>query len=554
MASRSIEAGKAFLKLLVDDKQFGPGLDQSLRKLNSFGNAAIKAGAGLTALGGLLSAPFVGAVAVFKSVGDELYTLSQRTGIGVKSLSELKYAAEQSGTSLGAIERAARSLQKQGLDPAKFDEIAASIAAIPDPVQRAQAAFKAFGKSGSEIIPLLNDLPQLRKEAQELGLTMSPEAAAAADALDDAFKALKMQGQALAITIGDALTPAVLTAADVLTQVNKRAIEFAGANQGLIQVMAAVAISIVSLGSALTALGITVRGVTTAIYALRTAFTFLARHPYLIAIGLGITALTAIASRFIDLGDAVEEANEPTREHADIQQDLADALANGTEQVDARTEALGQLTDAERKAVAAIEDRKRAEAVDKEEKKLRRSIQEDDLIRQREQAAANVRTLEGTEEQQRRRGITGRATLNGMDIDDYRRKVRELTAELRDLRGESSILFSDRAEGGFPLAFMPGMLLAIQQSAKFFQSVGRRDPTGKQGFDTDKFSEQVSKNFGAQSLFRKELAPQVFGGGGGLVQIARQQLSKAEKILKVMERVERKLPGTVGPGFKNAFV
>ena len=99
-----IEAGKAYVKFLLDDKALKTGLAKVGAKLQMIGKV------GLAATGPLV-AGFAAATKAFVDAGDELDKMSQRVGFSVEALSELKYAAGQSGTSIDAIERSAKKMQ-----------------------------------------------------------------------------------------------------------------------------------------------------------------------------------------------------------------------------------------------------------------------------------------------------------------------------------------------------------------------------------------------------------------------------------------------------------
>lgn len=205
MASRAdIQAGRAYVSLHTKDQGLIGGLKRASAKLKQFAVAAALTGAALA------SAAVAGAaVAVrqFLSVGDALAKMAQRTGLSVESLSELQHAAEQSGTSLEAVEKAVRFMQKSGMKGDQFDAIAASIAKIEDPSKRAQMAMKVWGKAGTELLPMIADLAALRKEARDLGLVMSGDAANRAVALGDAFSNLWKTVKFGAVAIGSAIAP-----------------------------------------------------------------------------------------------------------------------------------------------------------------------------------------------------------------------------------------------------------------------------------------------------------------------------------------------------------
>src|SRR5688572_15981096 len=135
MASRSaIEAGKAHILLYM--KSTAPKALNDLKSgLNSVGTHVLRVGGILSGIGASITGPLIAAVAHFSSAGSELADLSARTGIAASSLSELKFAAEQSGAGLEDIEKAVLNMQKKGI-AGTFDQVAAKIAAIEDPAKR----------------------------------------------------------------------------------------------------------------------------------------------------------------------------------------------------------------------------------------------------------------------------------------------------------------------------------------------------------------------------------------------------------------------------------
>lgn len=283
-AGAAIKAGKAFVEFVLSDKKLDSQLSKIGAKLNKFGTIGL-------AVTGPILAGFAGAASVFASAGSELYDLSKRTGLSVESLSELKFAAEQSGVSLSTVERAARELQKKGIDPKKFDEIAASIAAIPDETARAQAAMEAFGtRSGTALLPMLDELPKLRQQARDLGLTLSTEDADAADRLGDAFDATKAQMTALAVQIGAAiagpLTNFLVWAQGILAWT----IGFIQENPRLVAAIAAITLGIAAASGAAVVFG--------------TILAIISAHPIIAALSLIAGLVLGVATYFGLASDA----------------------------------------------------------------------------------------------------------------------------------------------------------------------------------------------------------------------------------------------------------
>ena len=119
------------------------------------------------------------------SFGDELWKLSRRTGMSVGELATLKKVASESGgefetlaPAIGKMQRAVFDAAKGGgaasgafamlhlkasnllkLDPAEaFQIIAEKISAIENPAARAAMAIAFFGKKGTELLPMMEDI------------------------------------------------------------------------------------------------------------------------------------------------------------------------------------------------------------------------------------------------------------------------------------------------------------------------------------------------------------------------------------------------------------
>ena len=224
-----IEAGKGYVKFLLEDKEFQKGLKGIGTKLQNVGKIGMAATAPLIA-------GFTAATAAFVATGDELEKMSQRTGFAVETLSGLKYAADQSGTSLAGIDKAAKKMATGILDADKgtgglyeslgtlgvsldalqkqtpeqqFLTLSDAISRVENPTLKAALAQKVFGRAGTELLPMLNDGAKgvfaLMRRHHELGLEMSGPAAHAAVELGDNLADLKEQVFAMAEQIGAAI-------------------------------------------------------------------------------------------------------------------------------------------------------------------------------------------------------------------------------------------------------------------------------------------------------------------------------------------------------------
>jgi TP901 family phage tail tape measure protein len=286
-----VRAGRAFVELSLQDN-LTKGMNAAAATLKGFGTRVAEVGAVMSGIGAAITAPFIAATKSFADAGSRLYDLSQRTGLSVEALSALKYAAEQSGSSLEAVEVAIKKMEVgltkaadgskemigalddiglkvsdfQGMNPEQmFAKISGAIAAIPDPARKAAAAVALFGKSGTQLLPMLQDFRALSAEAQKNGLIMSTETAKAADALGDAFGLLGETIKFLGYSIGAALAPALTTLAKDFAEVVAGIARWAAENRALIVEAAQVAAAITAAGVAFTGFGLAIYGAGVAI-------------------------------------------------------------------------------------------------------------------------------------------------------------------------------------------------------------------------------------------------------------------------------------------------
>ncbi|MCO6044696.1 hypothetical protein NG895_12330 [Aeoliella sp. ICT_H6.2] len=371
MANRSIEAGRAFMRLFVDDNELRRGLDKAAKQMRAFGQSIAKVGAGFTALGATIVAPLTAAVKIFQSTGDALDKMSQRTGVSVEALSEIGFAAEQSGKDLAVFEKAfigqARSIRNlerglstsaeaydalglsiedlQGLAPdEQFALIARRLAGIEDPTRKAALAMEVFGRAGSQLVPLLGSLDGLRQQARDLGLTIDTETAQSAAELTDAFNEVRRVVLRTAVAIGAELAEPLIKAARWIRDTAKASIAWAKENGGLIRSVAAVGAGLVAVGVTLAtvgagfiAAGAAVTGFTVVVNALNVSLVFLAANPL-------VALVAAIGAVVVGLGlwvAATKESTAANRDSIKSVQDLAGELnaarsefANAGDEVD----------------------------------------------------------------------------------------------------------------------------------------------------------------------------------------------------------------------------
>ena len=278
----AIRAGRAFVELFADDSKLVRGLNQAQLKLKRFGTDIARIGMQVAAAGAAVTGGLVAAGMQFAAMGDQMAKMSKRTGLSVEAVSQLAYAARLSGTSIESLETGVKRMQRtiddagrglttaqyaldavgesaaslEGLSPEEqFTRLADALNAIDDPSKKAAIALQLFGRAGTELLPMLDDMRALRAEADRLGLTMSGKDAKAAEVLNDAMDRLRAVLAKLAFDVGAALGDTLTDIADKISTVIVAVSEWAKDNRGAIKIALAVAAAVTAVGGALVAVG-----------------------------------------------------------------------------------------------------------------------------------------------------------------------------------------------------------------------------------------------------------------------------------------------------------
>ena len=373
----AIRAGRAFVELFADDSKLVRGLKSAERKLKAFGTAVKGIGTKLAAIGAAVAAPMIASVKSFASAGSAMLEMSRRTGISVERLSELKFAAEQTGVSVEELETGVRRMQKtivaaaegsgeaqrtlallgltiqnlDGLSPdQQFKLIADRLAEIEDPTVRAAMAMQIFGKSGTSLLPMLVDgaagIDALSEQARSLGLVMSTENAEAAHKFSQAMNILWRVIRSGVNAIGSALAPTLSQLAQWITRHIVLAVQWIKQNKELVLWVFKVAVGVVAAGLALVALGYVIIGLAKAFGVLSMVATTIGVVLKIVGaviawmlspIGLVIVAVVALAGYILYAtgmaGKALAWLGERWAELKDdamqAYQGIADALAAG---------------------------------------------------------------------------------------------------------------------------------------------------------------------------------------------------------------------------------
>ena len=211
--------GDAVLLLSTDSSKYDSGVKSAKDKADGLASGFKKAGAALSGVGLVFVALAKGAI----DSADEFAKMSQKVGVSVETLSGLSFAANLAGTDIGTVEKGLALLSRnlddtsQGIGTAKesFEflgisavdmdgklkstddvlfEMADKFKAMPDGTKKTALAMDILGKSGKDLIPLLNSgsdgLHDMLGEADSLGQVLSTQTAQSAERFNDSLEKL----------------------------------------------------------------------------------------------------------------------------------------------------------------------------------------------------------------------------------------------------------------------------------------------------------------------------------------------------------------------------
>jgi len=334
--TNAIRAGRAFVELFADDSRLVRGLRRAQRKLRAFGTAVRGIGMKMAGLGAAITAPLAAASKVFASTGDDLDKMAKRTGISVEALSELGFAAEQSGADLDRLANAVLRMNRRlgriragqgtttqveameglGLSAEALEKmspeqtlnaIADAMAAMEDPTQAAGLAQRAFGTEVDKVLPLLlqgsEGMNELRDQARRLGLTISTEAAAKAAQLTDRMNILWKVLKRSIFAIGSALASLLIEVGQRLTKLAVAVSEWIKENKRLVATVFKVGVAVLGAAAGIIAFGLAVTGLSIALGGIATALSTAAA-----LIGALLSPIGLVTSAVVALGIAVLKA------------------------------------------------------------------------------------------------------------------------------------------------------------------------------------------------------------------------------------------------------
>lgn len=244
---REIATAEGSLKKLKDEaKETHPALSkisEGLQKVGSVAGGIAKTGLDLTIAGikAMATASVTAVASLSKLVveagkfADDMNTLASTTGLTTKQLQEFKYASDLIDVSVetlsGALKKTTASMvsaqdgtgktaeafKKLGVEITNsdgtlrnnsdvFNEAIKALGDIGNETERDALAMQIFGKSATELNPLIeggiDTLQRMSEQANELGLILSQDALDGANAFNDQLDILKANGKATFNVIG----------------------------------------------------------------------------------------------------------------------------------------------------------------------------------------------------------------------------------------------------------------------------------------------------------------------------------------------------------------
>lgn len=283
-------AGRAVVRF---GSMVGKAMSGAVSAVGAFARAGLglagKLASSMASVGGEISSwanmivtPLTDAGKQFAAAGTAALAMAGATGLSVQSVTQLGYAAEQSGSSVEAVasavesvntklleaeagsKDAAKGFEQLGFDAAnlvkqapedRFIALGVAIAKLESPLDRAAAASSVFGSSNEQLIGMFSQgtagINEMRKEAERLGLVMSGPQAAAAKTLSTAYASIQNALTGLWRTLGAAVAPQLAETAKQTAEVIKAVTAWVAKNGTLVAQVFKVAAGVATFGAGL---------------------------------------------------------------------------------------------------------------------------------------------------------------------------------------------------------------------------------------------------------------------------------------------------------------
>ena len=258
--------------------------------LSAFGRGVMSYGSKMMAFAGMGMAGVAYVTKRFIDMGDALNKMSARTGATVEWLSAMSFGAERSGATIETLEQAIRKLNKAiaeaqngnrtpyevfrrlRIDPssmqfrnmdagAQFELVARRLNEVQSQAEKTRLAMALFEESGTMLLPMLGDIDKLKRKAMELGIIMSKDQADASAALLDSWTNVKYQLNAIFMSFGQAIAPALKQVATWMSKMVKPIQSFVSQHRELFILMAKGLALILVIGGVLATVGALIAGI-----------------------------------------------------------------------------------------------------------------------------------------------------------------------------------------------------------------------------------------------------------------------------------------------------
>lgn len=317
--------------------QQGSKLGIASQKLQSMGAACTKAGkalAPLSAAAAGLVTSFAGAAVKAGQFADDITTLSSQTGISTKELQMYAATADLVDVSVEAMAKSHQKLKSTMLTAKDggaslqyfeqlgisvtdadgnlrsandvFGETIKALGEMENETERDALAMKIFGKSASELNPLIEDSGETYRQVTEMmdeyGLQpLSDEDLATANEFNDSLDTMKLLFNQVVAIVGtkvakvlqplmESLKGIAAKVAQVIANMDEKTLAII---LGIASAVALLSPALMALGAVLTYLGHTITIVSTIIGGLSKALAFLAANPIVLLIAAIVAAVAA---------------------------------------------------------------------------------------------------------------------------------------------------------------------------------------------------------------------------------------------------------------------
>lgn len=253
------DLGTLIMKVNANTKGIEEGLTRTQKTLKGFKTATLAVAAGIAAVA---TSAIVLATKASETT-DRIDKMSQRLGLSRQGFQEWEFVLSQAGTSIDTVQIGMKTLSQRmneanegagkGADIFKqlgiritesmtqeeaFNVTIKALQNMEDGVKKAALAQELFGRTGQELLPLLNSTAksteELKNKAQELGLILGDDAINAGVMFTDQMDQIKRAMGAVITTIGADLIP-----------IFSRLVKFITTNMPLIQRIVGTAFGII---------------------------------------------------------------------------------------------------------------------------------------------------------------------------------------------------------------------------------------------------------------------------------------------------------------------